>query len=121
METKVQTNASEWIKAAAVEEFPVNGGAAVLINGEQIAIFNFTNEGRWFATQNRCPHKGEMALARGITGDSEGHPKVACPFHKNTFSLEDGTCLTNEEYRLKTYPVKVEEGFVYIGFVEKSA
>jgi len=103
------------VKAAAVEDFPQNGGAAVLINGEQIAVFNFTNEGRWFATQNRCPHKGEMAISRGLTGDADGHPKVACPFHKKTFSLEDGKCLTDEGYQLKTYPVKVEDGHVYIG------
>ncbi len=115
METPVITNVSEWVKAAAVEDFPQNGGAAVLIKGEQIAVFNFTNEGRWFATQNRCPHKGEMAISRGLTGDADGHPKVACPFHKRSFSLEDGKCLTDEQYQLKTYPVKVEDGFVFIG------
>ncbi|WP_159519713.1 nitrite reductase small subunit NirD [Sunxiuqinia indica] len=115
MEIKEQTEIKEWVKAAAVEDFPRNGGAAVLVNGEQIAVFNFTNEGRWFATQNQCPHKGEMAISRGLTGDSEGHPKVACPFHKKTFSLEDGKCLTDEEFQLKTFPVKIEEGYVLIG------
>lgn len=116
MET-IATNI-KWIKTEAVEEFPQNGGAAVLIEGVQIAVFNFTTEGRWFAVQNQCPHKGEMAISRGLTGDSEGHPKVACPFHKKTFSLEDGSCLTDEQYHLKTYPVKIEEGFVYIGLEE---
>ncbi len=115
MEAQVITTVKEWIKTAAVEDFPQNGGAAVLLNGEQIAVFNFTNEGRWYATQNRCPHKGEMAISRGLTGDTDGHPKVACPFHKKSFSLEDGKCLTDEGYQLKTYPVKVEDGFVYIG------
>lgn len=105
----------KWIKTAAVADFPQDGGAAVLVEGEQIAIFNFTTEGRWYATQNQCPHKGEMAISRGLTGDSEGHPKVACPFHKKIFSLEDGACLTDESYHLKTYPVKIEEGFVFIG------
>lgn len=110
--------AVKWIKTTAVRDFPQNGGAAVLINGIQIAVFNFTNEDRWYATQNQCPHKGEMAISRGLTGDSNGHPKVACPFHKKTFSLEDGSCLTDESYHLKTYPVKVEDGFVFIGMEE---
>ena len=105
----------EWIKAAAVSEFPTNGGACVLIADEQIAVFNFEKENRWYATQNKCPHQGEMALSRGLTGDSDGKHKVACPFHKNSFSLEDGKCLTNDEYQLKTYPVKIENGFVFIG------
>ncbi len=114
-EIKKQPEVRVWVKAAGVEAFPENGGAAVLIEGEQIAVFNFTDEERWFATQNQCPHNGEMAISRGLTGDSEGHPKVACPFHKKTFSLEDGQCLTDEGYRLKIYPVKVENGLVFIG------
>jgi nitrite reductase (NADH) small subunit len=117
MEVLEQIEVKEWVETAAVEEFPENGGAAILINGEQIAVFNFTDEGRWFATQNQCPHKGEMAISRGLTGSSDGQPKVACPFHKKTFSLEDGKCLTGDEYRLKTYPVKVENGLVFIGIV----
>ena len=112
------TTTIKWIKTAAVKEFPTNGGAAVLVNDIQIAVFNFTDEDRWYAVQNRCPHKGEMAISRGLTGDSEGHPKVACPFHKKTFSLEDGHCLTDEQYHLKIFPVKVEEGDVYIGIEE---
>lgn len=110
-----QVNELKWIQTASVESFPENSGAAVLIEGEQIAVFNFTSEGRWYATQNRCPHKGEMAISRGLTGDSEGHPKVACPFHKKSFSLDDGKCLTDEGYSLKTYPVKIENGYVFIG------
>jgi nitrite reductase (NADH) small subunit len=105
----------EWVQTAPVADFPRDGGAAVLVNGEQIAVFNFTDEGRWFATQNQCPHKGEMAISRGLTGDSNGTPKVACPFHKKAFSLDDGRCLTEEGYQLKTYPVKVEDGFVFVG------
>jgi len=117
MKIKKLTKEVKWVKAASVEEFPQNGGAAVLINNEQIAIFNFTNEGRWFATQNQCPHKNEMVISRGLTGDTKGHPKVACPLHKKTFSLEDGKCLTGEEYQLKIYPVKIEHGMVYIGIM----
>ncbi len=109
METK------EWYKAAPASEFPANSGACVLVNGEQIAVFNFAEENKWYATQNQCPHKKEMAISRGLTGDSNGTPKVACPFHKKSFSLEDRSCLSGEEYQLKTYPVKIEDGYVFIG------
>ena len=107
----------EWIKAAPVTEFPANSGACVLIAEEQIAVFNFGYDNKWYATQNNCPHQGENALSRGLTGDSQGKHKVSCPFHKKSFSLEDGKCLTDEEYELKTYPVKVEDGYVFIGLV----
>jgi nitrite reductase (NADH) small subunit len=105
-----------WFRAARTEDFPVNGGACVKHGDEQIAVFNFTRRNEWFACQNMCPHKKQMILSRGIIGSHESEPKVACPFHKKTFSLNDGKCLNAEEEPIKVYPVKVENGFVYIGF-----
>jgi nitrite reductase (NADH) small subunit len=58
----------------------------------------------------------QMALSRGIIGSNEGEPKVACPFHKKTFSLKTGECLNAEECAIETFPVKVEDGYVYVGF-----
>lgn len=62
-----------------------------------------------------------MALSRGMTGTHNGEPKVACPFHKKTFSLEDGRCLSDDtECSLTTYPVKVEGDQVYIGIMQEA-
>lgn len=105
-----------WIKAAPVEKFSNEGGACIKHGNEQIAIFNFTSRGEWYATQNMCPHKKEMALSRGMIGDKAGEPKVACPFHKKQFSLKSGECMDDNECdHIKTYPVKVENGIVYVG------
>jgi nitrite reductase (NADH) small subunit len=116
VETKKEIK--HWYKAAQTSDFPENGGACVLYNGVQIAIFNFTDRGEWYATQNLCPHKYEMALSRGIIGDTASEPKVACPFHKKTFSLKNGACLSGDPYQIEVYPVKIENGFVYIGITE---
>jgi len=105
----------QWYKAAHVDDFPKNGGVCVKVDGLQIAVFNFTSRNEWFACQNLCPHKLQMILSRGMIGDKNGIPKVACPFHKKTFSLETGENLDGEEYLVKIYPVKVEEGVVYVG------
>jgi nitrite reductase (NADH) small subunit len=56
-----------------------------------------------------------MALSRGMIGSDGDVPKVACPFHKKTFSLVSGNCLSGDDYEIKTYPVKIENGLVYIG------
>jgi nitrite reductase (NADH) small subunit len=56
-----------------------------------------------------------MALSRGMIGSMEGDPKIACPFHKKSFSLVTGACLNGDECSIKTYPVKVENGMVFIG------
>lgn len=125
METIEMTNSlvsdipvREWFKAAPVTHFPENGGAAVLYNGKQIAVFNFTAKGEWYASQNMCPHKMQMALSRGIIGDAESEPKVSCPFHKKNFSLQNGQCLNDEALSIEVFPVKITDGFVFIGIPE---
>ena len=106
-----------WILACNVTDVPSNGGACIKHGDEQIAIYNFTRRNEWFATQNLCPHKQQMVLSRGMIGSAGEacEPKVACPFHKKTFSLVTGECLGDEEYQIKTYPVKVDAGKIYIG------
>jgi nitrite reductase (NADH) small subunit len=104
-----------WHKVSAVADFPEDGGACMKIIDKQIAVFNFTKRNEWYATQNLCPHKMQMILSRGMIGDKEGEPKVACPFHKKSFSLKTGECLTGEDYSITTYPVKIENDFVYVG------
>ena len=107
-----------WFKAASIKDFPINGGACVKYKNKQIAVFNFARLDKWYACQNVCPHKMEMVLSRGMIGDEKGTPKVACPLHKKTFSLEDGINLTGDDLKIATYPVKIKDGNVYIGFYE---
>jgi len=106
----------QWIEAAPVSEFEENGARAVLINGKQIAVYNFKDENEWYATDNECPHQKQQALSRGIIGSEGDEPKVSCPFHKKSFSLKSGKCLSGEDYQIKTYPIKIENDLVYIGF-----
>ncbi|PWG80486.1 nitrite reductase (NAD(P)H) small subunit [Pararcticibacter amylolyticus] len=106
---------TNWFAACRVEDAVENGGVCVKYRDEQIALFYFTRRNEWYATQNECPHRKQMALSRGMIGTSAGEPKVACPFHKKTFSLRSGECLNDHECAIRTYPVKVENGLVYIG------
>ncbi len=107
---------STWYKAAPVSAIPENGGACIKYKELQIAVFNFARRNEWYACQNLCPHKMQMILSRGMIGSQGNEPKVACPFHKKTFSLKSGENLDGDTCRIATYPVKVENGYVYIGF-----
>ncbi len=107
-----------WFKAASVDDFPINGGACIKYKEKQIAVFNFSRRNKWYACQNVCPHKMEMVLSRGMIGDQNGIPKVACPMHKKTFSLENGENLNGDLSPIATYPVKIKNNNVYIGFSE---
>lgn len=106
---------SSWYKAAPVSAFPENGGACIKYRDLQIAVFNFTRRNEWYACQNLCPHKMQMILSRGMIGTAGDEPKVACPFHKKTFSLRSGSNLEGDTCSITTFPVKVEGGYVYIG------
>ena len=113
MNMELNTN---WLAACRIEDAAEDGGVCVKHEEEQIALFYFNRRNEWYATQNECPHRRQMALSRGMIGTATDEPKVACPFHKKTFSLSTGECLSAESCgSLKTYPVKVEDGTVYIG------
>ncbi len=111
--TALKPNAS-WHYVCYVADFPQDGGTCALIDGKQIAIFNFTAKNEWYATQNLCPHRQQMVLARGMIGTQNGEPKVACPFHKKTYSLKTGLCLSGDDFQIQTYPVKIVNGKVYV-------
>lgn len=113
MEVKEKELTSKWKVACKVADVPEDIGVCVLIENEQVAIFNF-NSKEWFATQNLCPHKMQMVLSRGLIGSINGEPKVACPFHKKSFSLTSGECLSGEDYKIKVYPIKIEDNNVYV-------
>ena len=114
MNTAITENIT-WFAACRTLDVPENGGVCVKYKQKQIALFNFTRRGEWYAVQNMCPHRMQMALSRGMIGSLEGEPKVACPIHKKNFSLVDGHCLSGEQMQIKTYPVKIEDGLLYIG------
>ena len=109
-----QLQRPKWVAVGNVADFPQEGGTTIKYGQSQIAVFNFASRGQWYATQNMCPHKKAFVLSRGIIGDAAGEPKIACPLHKKTFSLESGDSLQGEEYRIETFPVKVEMGQVYV-------
>ena len=97
------SHVKEWFRAAKVSDFPENGGACVRYQGMQIAVFNFTRRNEWYACQNLCPHKKQMVLSRGMIGTTGEEPKVACPFHKRSFSLRNGECLNASEESISVF------------------
>ncbi len=115
LRTTVHRNGSDdhpapdrWVRVGSVSDFPRDGGMAVRCGELEIAVFRFESRGEWYACQNTCPHRREAVLARGIIGDQQGIPKVACPMHKKTFSLESGECLSGDDSRVEVFPVRVD-------------
>lgn len=117
-ETVQSNDVKVWFKAGKTTDFPTEGGGCIKYKNKQIAVINFSRRNEWYACQNVCPHKMEMVLSRGMIGSADEIPKIACPMHKKTFSLADGSNLNGEDYSIATYPVKVVDGEVFVGFLE---
>ncbi|MGZ5943816.1 MAG: nitrite reductase large subunit NirB [Isosphaeraceae bacterium] len=112
--TEPDASGPQWVHVGSVSDFPLDGGRAIKHGAAEIAVYRFDSRGEWYACQNTCPHKREAVLSRGILGDQQGVPKVACPLHKKTFSLESGACLSGDSYRVEVFPVRVEGDDVYV-------
>ena len=103
-----------WTRVCRVEDVPHDGGTAVRHGEAQLAVYHFESRGEWYATQNMCPHRKDMVLSRGLLGSDDGEPKVACPLHKKTFSLQTGKGLADPNYCVKTFPVEVRGEEVWL-------
>ncbi|HEV8551124.1 MAG TPA: Rieske 2Fe-2S domain-containing protein [Polyangiaceae bacterium] len=76
---------------------PEGEGRCFEVGATKLAVFRARN-GRIFATDARCPHRGGP-LADGLLG---GHTLV-CPLHSLRFDLETGLA-SDGATRLKIYP-----------------
>jgi len=104
----------KWTDVGAVEDYPRNGGGAVKIGKSELAVYHSSVTGKWYATQNSCPHKQLQVLSRGLLGMQGTTPKVACPIHKNTYNLETGKGISNPGLNLATFEAKEESGRVLV-------
>jgi len=98
----------EWTDATAMDEVPADDVIGILVAGRDIALYNAGDE--MSATDNVCTH-GHARLCDGFL---DGH-EIECPLRQGKFDVRSGhpTCAPATE-AVRTYPVKVEGGRVYL-------
>lgn len=98
-----------WTRIALAADLPPREGRVVQLGPREIAVFNLGD--RFFAADNRCPHKGGPLCDGIVTGHA-----VVCPLHAWKVNLETGeverpaaanTCV-------QTYPTRVQDGVLQI-------
>lgn len=99
---------SDWIKVSTIEAIPRLGARVVHSADGDIAVFR-SAEDEVFALRDRCPHKGGP-LSQGIVFGKY----VACPLHNWSICLDDGQAVAPDVGCAKRFPIKVEDGFVYL-------
>lgn len=100
-----------WHKAEhiIIEELEDNQPTETVVGDKTIGILRKGEDLYAFAAT--CPH----ASARFCDGwlDARGH--ITCPLHKYKFNPVNGRNVSGEGYKLKTFPVEIRAGIVYIG------
>lgn len=99
---------SDFMPVAALDDIPRLGSRVVRKGEVNIALFR-TDDDHVFALHDKCPHKGGP-LSQGIVHGC----RVACPLHGMVIELESGSAVAPDEGRVRTFPVKVESGMIYV-------
>ncbi|WP_206668703.1 nitrite reductase large subunit NirB [Lacisediminimonas profundi] len=109
------SHAPGWQPVCSVDDLVADAGVAALIDGRQVAIFYLPGQAvQAYAIDNQDPFTGTHVLSRGIVGDTQGRPFVASPLYKQRFALADGACLDDPGVSVRTWPIELRDGKVYL-------
>jgi nitrite reductase (NADH) small subunit len=106
---------TDWIKIANLDDIPRLGARVLRTDTMDIAVFR-TSTDQVFALRDQCPHKGGP-LSQGIVHGTT----VTCPLHNWNIDLASGAAQGPDEGCAQSFPVKVEDGVVFLGFKVKEA
>ncbi|MBI3635787.1 MAG: Rieske 2Fe-2S domain-containing protein [Candidatus Rokubacteria bacterium] len=89
------------VGVAKVQDVVDGQGLLVDANGRQLALFRV--EGRYYAIDNACPHRGGPLA----DGDLDG-TVVMCPWHAWRWDVTTGANVNNPAVSVACFPVSVE-------------
>ncbi len=95
------------IKVCHIDDLPEKSAKVIMVHDIPIAVFNV--EGKIFAWDNRCPHRGASLGDGHITNKT-----VQCKFHLWEFDIKKECAVGNEVIKLKSFPVKIREGEIFL-------
>ena len=100
---------SNWIEACAADDIDAEDVIRFDHAGRTFAIYR-SPEDTYHATDGLCTHE-KIHLADGLVMDNV----IECPKHNGRFDYKSGQALGAPVcINLRTYPVKVEGGMVFI-------
>ncbi len=95
---------TEAIDIGAAQDVPRLGARVVQAGALRIAVFR-TADDRYFALDDRCPHRGGP-LSQGIVHGA----RVTCPLHNFVIELDSGQAVAPDKGCVARYEVMVEAG-----------
>ena len=104
----------DWQKVYGSEGMGINSvkhGVVRLFLIENREVCVYRDQKQLFAFEPTCPHHGASLKEGKCIEDI-----IECPLHKYRFSMKTGKNVSGEGYHLSTFPVKVWNEALYIGF-----
>ncbi len=101
-----ETNSRDIIAGGVAE---IAAGRPFRVNAGERQIALVPAEGRWYAIDSACPHKGGPLGTGTVKGTL-----IICPWHLFRFDLRTGQSVTNARMSAKTYPVRVENDTIIV-------
>lgn len=94
-----------WIQLAKTTDLPPGSLVEIARGDDLYAVCNVDGEIR--ALSGVCPHQGGPLGEGALNGNL-----VMCPWHMWEFDSATGVCALNEDVRIPTYPVRIEDGAI---------
>lgn len=99
---------SDWVRVAAVTDFPPGTRRVLDVEGVQVAVFHL--EDGFHAVEDVCTHDGGELAA----GQIEGY-EIICPRHGARFDLCTGTVTAPPAYEdVAVLPTRIIDGQVEV-------
>jgi len=102
------TTTATRIQLCVLDALPEGLGRPFRVGDTSLALFR-TRTGKVFAVDGVCPHRGAPLADGMLAGD-----QVVCPYHAFRFDSATGECDQPGVCAIRTYPVEVINGAVYI-------
>lgn len=96
------------------DEVPPGEARVVHVDGQAIALVNV--DGRYFAIDNRCPHRGGPLGEGALDGAI-----LTCPWHGWQWDVTTGNNVNHPGARVRTLPVCLEGDALVLEFPDGTA
>jgi len=95
------------LKICGESEIPVGGSKVIRILARRVAVFNL--DGTLYAIEADCKHMKANLASVELNGTV-----ITCPLHGWRYDIPTGECLEEKWAALKTFPVFVENGYIWV-------
>lgn len=98
---------SDFVEVARLDQIGQGQASTFKVAGKDIALFNV--EGTIYAMDDHCLHAGGSLGSGKLDGCI-----ITCRLHGWRYNVTTGNTLNVPDYGVKPYPVKIEDGKIWV-------